>query len=348
MNNIPQHIIDSLNNLSCEDVANKLGLQVVKHKTLCFMHDDHHPSLGFYGENRERWWCYVCNKGGRSISFVKEYLGVGFIEACLWLGTQFNISIDNNLKLNRNINATKRKRYVHTNDIRPFSRDVAQWILDNNCLANGGKRFLIGERKLSPVIIKRLNIISIEDSKALLDELRNSFDQKTLLDSGFVTMTNNRMYLRMFTPCLVFPYYDRNGILVGVQSRYIGDNDEAPRFQFLSAQKTRLFNLPILNTVNYGEDLYISEGITDCLALLSAGKKAVAIPSATILPKNDLLDLAIYKLHMYPDKDDAGRKAYLNLRRYFINHYAIIKEEMLPDGVKDYSELFIFNHGTNE
>lgn len=57
---------------------------------------------------------------------------------------------------------------------------------------------------------------------------------------------------------------------------------EAPRFQFISSQKTRLFNLPVLNTMKFGEDLYISEGITDCLALLSAGKKAVAIPSATI------------------------------------------------------------------
>lgn len=75
------------------------------------------------------------------------------------------------------------------------------------------------------------------------------------------------------------------GGLIGLQSRYLGENKEVPRFQFVSAQKTRLFNLPILGSMKDGEDLYISEGITDCLALLSSGKKAVAIPSATILPQ---------------------------------------------------------------
>ena len=49
MDKIPQSIIDLLNSLSCETVAERLNLEVVKHKTLCFMHDDHHPSLYFYG-----------------------------------------------------------------------------------------------------------------------------------------------------------------------------------------------------------------------------------------------------------------------------------------------------------
>ena len=86
-------------------------------------------------------------------------------------------------------------------------------------------------------------------------------------------------------------------------------------------QKTRLFNLPILETMKPGEDLYISEGITDCLSLLSFGKKAVAIPSATILPQYDLLDLKEYKLHMFPDQDEAGRQAYIKLRNFFVNLY---------------------------
>ncbi|WP_213065500.1 toprim domain-containing protein, partial [Acinetobacter baumannii] len=68
----------------------------------------------------------------------------------------------------------------------------------------------------------------------------------------------------------------------------------------MSSQKTRLFNLPVLNTMSRGDRLYISEGITDCLALLSNGLKAVAIPSATILPLEDLVLLKGYDLHMYP------------------------------------------------
>lgn len=50
MSKIPNHTIEILNSLSCEDVAEKLGMNVIKHKTLCFMHEDHHPSLYFSGK----------------------------------------------------------------------------------------------------------------------------------------------------------------------------------------------------------------------------------------------------------------------------------------------------------
>ena len=153
----------------------------------------------------------------------------------------------------------------------------------------------------------------------------------------------------MFTPCLVFPYYNVKWDLIGIQSRYLGSNKEAPRFQFISAQKTRLFNLPILNEMNSGDRLYISEGVTDCLALLSSGKRAVAIPSATILPQTDLLDLVTYNLYMYPDQDKAGKDAFINLRKYFINHFGNIREEKLPNGCKDFSEYYVsINGNSNE
>lgn len=47
---IPENVIAQLEGLSCEDVAEKLGMDVKRHRTLCFMHDDHHPSLAFMGE----------------------------------------------------------------------------------------------------------------------------------------------------------------------------------------------------------------------------------------------------------------------------------------------------------
>ena len=79
MGKISNHTIDALNNLSCENVAEKLGIEVIRHRALCFMHDDHHPSLYFSGKNREKWWCFVCNKGGRAINLVMEYTGIGFM-----------------------------------------------------------------------------------------------------------------------------------------------------------------------------------------------------------------------------------------------------------------------------
>lgn len=345
MDKIPNHTINKLNSLSCEEVAEKLGMDVIRHRALCFMHDDHHPSMHFYGRNREMWWCFVCNKGGKAINLVMEYAGIGFVEASQWLGAQFNINVGGDRVSSWRKKPIKRKIKFFNNETKPFSRTITQWILDNCALTESGRLFLYRQRKLSREIIERLNIVSLENSRFLVERLSNTFDVNMLKKSGLVSETNGRMYFRMFTPCLLFPYYDKEGVLTGIQSRYLGSNKEAPRFQFVSAQKTRVFNMPIINSMKYGDELYISEGITDCLALLSAGKKAVALPSATILPLYDLMELSKFVLHMYPDQDDAGKKAYMALRRFFINHYAILKEEQLPNGFKDYSEYYVLNHG---
>lgn len=345
MAKMSQETISRLHMLSCEIVAERLGIEVRRHKALCFMHEDHHPSLSFFGKNRERWNCFVCNKGGSTIDLVTEYTEFNFIEACQWLCQEFGISIENYSPTRSSIKTIRIKKRLAVEEAeKPFSKDVAQWILDNNSLTEKGKEFLFGQRRLNTDVIKQLNIVSIDDSKFLIEKMVKVFDSKTLKESGFITVTNGKFYFRLFTPCLIFPYYDERSNLVGIQSRYLGTNEDAPRFQFISTQKTRLFNLPVLNTMKFGEDLYISEGITDCLALLSAEKKAVAIPSATILPQFDLVKLKAYKLHMYPDQDNAGRKAYINLRRFFINHYVMLKAEQLSEGVKDYSEYYITMH----
>ena len=161
------------------------------------------------------------------------------------------------------------------------------------------------------------------------------------MKSGIVRIGEYGAYFYFYTPCLLFPYYEQDNSLVGIQSRYLGEKKEAPRFQFLSSQKTRLFNLPILNKLKRGDKLYISEGITDCLAMLSSGLNAVAIPSATIQPLEDLILLKNYDLHMYPDQDEAGQRALMDLRRFFVNNYSTVKAEKLPEGVKDYCEYYI-------
>lgn len=44
---VPPYIVKKLDALSAYDVAEKLGLTVSRDKALCFMHQDHDPSLHF-------------------------------------------------------------------------------------------------------------------------------------------------------------------------------------------------------------------------------------------------------------------------------------------------------------
>lgn len=339
---IPQDVIDRLQELNIEKVATKLGMDVKKHKALCFMHNDHTPSLKFSTE-KNMFFCFVCDKGGGPIQLVMDYKGLEFQDACLWLAREYNIIIPEAKGYVKPVKKAVKKVYLSRNDESIYSIDeeILLWLIEKAGLSELAQKFLFEERHFKKDVIQNLNIKSVTDSKKAKDSLLSTFGEERCVKSGIVRRGEYETYFYFYTPCLLFPYYEQDGRLAGIQSRYLGERKDAPRFLFLAAQKTRVFNLPILNTLKRGDKLYISEGITDCLALLSSGLNAVAIPSATIQPLEDLVMLKNYDLRMYPDQDEAGQRAFMELRRFFVNNYSTVKAEMLPEGVKDYCDYYI-------
>lgn len=137
------------------------------------------------------------------------------------------------------------------------------------------------------------------------------------------------------------PYYDVDGRLIGVQNRNLCQG-ATPRFRFPFGSRCGIYNLPVLNLLSPGEDLYITEGCSDCWAMLSAGHKAVAIPSATLLTPKDkeLLTTLGSRLstefHMYPDSDVPGERLFLQLKEVLPG----LVRHPLPAGCKDYGEYY--------
>lgn len=306
------------------------------------MHDDHSPSLKF-SPKKNMFFCFVCNKGGGPIQLVQEHEGWTFQEACVWLGDQFHIWWPEEKQYKKPVKKSTKRVFLPKLEEGAivFDEEIYSWLIENARLSELSKQFLFEERHFNPEVIWELKIKSVSDSKRVLNKLIALFGTERCLKSGLVRNGEFGFYFYFYTPCLLFPYYEKDGRLIGIQSRYLGERKDAPRFQFMSSQKTRVFNLPILNTMNRGDKLYICEGITDCLALLSADMKAVAIPSATILPLEDLVLLRSYDLHMYPDQDEAGHRAFMDLRRFFVNNCSTLKAEKLPDGTKDFCDYYI-------
>ena len=126
-------------------------------------------------------------------------------------------------------------------------------------------------------------------------------------------------------------------------------NPPPPRFLFPRGSRISIYNLPILKLLKPGEELWIAEGCSDCWALLSSGRKAIAIPSATLLKEEDLKPLItnhselttqnsqLINLHMSPDADIPGEKLYLQLKQLFPQ----LVRHPLPEGIKDYSEYYV-------
>ena len=141
---------------------------------------------------------------------------------------------------------------------------------------------------------------------------------------------------------LQIPYYNQEGRLIGVQNRNLV-RGALPRFRFPAGSQCSIYNLPVLNLLRPGEDLYITEGCSDCWAMLSAGHKAIAIPSATLPTKKDAEQLSMVnvqwsiKFHMYHDRDAPGERLFLQLQQVLPS----LVHHQLPPDCKDFSEYYL-------
>ena len=84
-----RQFIEELNGLSIETVAVKLGLKVMKHRSLCPWHSDHTPSLTYNIQTKKNYChCFVCGKGGGPITLTMQVENCSFpdhVPACFGL-----------------------------------------------------------------------------------------------------------------------------------------------------------------------------------------------------------------------------------------------------------------------
>lgn len=330
-----------LRGLNCEEVAKAYGLKVKGHMAHCFMHNDKHPSLGF---KNNHWKCFVCDKGGDAISLVMDLCQVSFKEACIDLCTKFNIPFTENgntkyCKPLRKISYPKHQEFKEEKD--KFDAEVAYQIINNLDLGCMAKQFLLEERKLSEKAVTSLSIKSLESNiiaEKLNSSLLTKFGQDRLKSCKII---NDNGQLNINIPSLVIPYFDEKGKLITLQTRYLKKSESIPRFKLLCLSKKHLYNLGGLNEMRQGEKLYITEGITDCLAVLSTGNHAIAIQSASSIPEKELYLLLSYSLYMIPDQDDAGLNAFSKLFRFFLRQGKNLIQVKLPDGFNDFSDYYM-------
>ena len=297
--------LQKLRDLPIEGVAERLGLRVERHKSLCPFHEDSHPSLS-YRVSKNTYRCFVCGASGGTIDLVMRHLHVDFMEACKWLADEHNIILDEwkpaqTDEVQKLFDATRFERFFE----RP-------WLLPE------ARKFLFDERRIDPRVVRWCRLTSWKDKQGV--------------------------------PWLQTPYYDRDGKLVGVQNRNLAygsggmvQGSAAPRFRFPSGSQCGIYNLPVLNLLTPGEQLFITEGCSDCWAMLSAGHKAIAIPSATLLTNDvrgkmeEVRDQLSISFHMYPDCDAPGERLFLQLREVLPS----LVHHQLPLGCKDFSEYYV-------
>lgn len=346
--------IDRFRSLNILEVARKLGISLSGRETTkglmahCFLHQDETPSLRLWKEINS-WKCFSCNHKGDVISLVMEHEGCGFKEACQWLAAEFGIYLPGNtlydVVVKKDTPPALETPQAHRDTPSMLGEElkVLEWVVDKAGLSDMARKFLFEERKYKPEVVEDLHIGSITDGKKLCDLLIKEFGEELCLKSGIVRDGKFGKYLFFKTPCLIIPYYDIDGKLLTIQSRFLGKKEsinnvkKVPRFQFLEGESSFMYNQPVVKMMKRHETLYIAEGVTDCIGLLSAGHKAVAIPGASAFKQKDAELLRDFTLYMFPDRDDAGERLFETL-----NKYLKVRKLELPDSVKDFSDYLNF------
>ena len=301
--------LQRLRDLPIEEVAERLGIEVRHHKALCPFHYDRHPSLSFHtGRNTYR--CFVCGAHGGPIDLVMQMLHTDFRDACDWLGGQRSTVNGPRSMVQGSMVQGSGIKVQSTGRNAPLDFDPKKYAkyFERPFLSDGARRFLFDERRLDPRVVRWCRLTSWRD--------------------------------RHGNEWLQIPYYDQQRRLIGLQNRNLSGSE--PRFRFPQGSRCTVYNLPVLAMLREGEPLYITEGCSDCWAMLSSGRKAVAIPSATLLNPQDLEALAALHaarrttFHMYPDRDAPGERLFLQLKDLLPN----LEHHHLPPGCKDYGEYY--------
>ena len=296
--------IEKLRNLSIESVAKRLGLRVERHLCLCPFHDDHHASLSF-SVRKNTCRCFVCmTESMGTIDLVMRYMNKDFREACRWLADEAGVV------MNKPLFRPPQPLLTQEGKPRPFEAARYERFFERPWLNEAARKFLYEERRIDPRVVRWSRVTTWKDRDGV--------------------------------SWLQIPYFNLEGKLVGVQNRNLVKGGR-PRFKFAMGFAPPIYNLPVLNMLIPGDVLWIAEGCSDAWSMLSAGHKAIAIPSATLLNRQDVELLQALRsersvrFEMWPDNDMPGERLFLQLQKVLPD----LVHHQLPPGCKDFSEYYL-------
>ena len=225
-------------------------------------------------------------------------------------------------------------------------------------LSDEARRFLFEERRIDPRVVRWCRISSWQDREGTHWLQTPYFD----IEGKLIGIQNRNLdYKKSHTNRTDRTNSSTNDVSEGEMSLNTDRTDltdsskgkdsskgmdsasQKPRFRFPYGAKCGIYNLPVIQRMKPGDELYITEGCSDCWAMLSAGHKAIAIPSATLLTPEDKQLLAelsqrlSIQWHMYPDRDAPGERLFLQLKQLLPS----LQHHQLPPGCKDFGEAYV-------
>lgn len=305
---IPRSFIDEL--LARTDLVTLIDSYVPlkkrgkSHITCCPFHNEKTPSFNV-NALKQFYHCFGCGASGNAISFIMNYLQLGFVEAIEMLAGQAGLQVP------REKGGLPQKS---SSGLYPLLQEVALFYKQALKYCDEAITYL-KHRKLNG---ETARLYQLGYAPNAWHALEKQFTQQhqALLESGLTIQKDSGSTFDRFRHRIMFPIHDRLGRIVGFGARAI-DAHQQPKY--LNSPETPVFQknrelyglYQIIQHTKSVDTILIVEGYMDVLALAQHGVSNVVATLGTATSAQHIQLLSKYTNHLSFcfDGDAAGREA---------------------------------------
>ena len=304
---IPSSFIDQI--LDQSDIVDIVGRRIQLTKKgqnfwcICPFHDDKKPSMAV-NQDKQFFYCFVCNASGNSIHFLRRYENLDFVDAIETIASSVGLEVPYTKQV---VEQTKAKEI----------NDEANTIYKSTLKSSDGAEAVkyLKNRGISGETAAFFNLGYAKDGWTnLYDKVSAKYPKPDILESGLFSAKEDKIF-DFFRARLMFPIRNIRGQCVAFGGRILGDGEP----KYLNSPETKtysksneLFGLYEARELNKSLDsLIVVEGYMDVIALHQNGVKNAVASLGTAITAKHVSKLMRYAKNIYVafDGDLAGRKA---------------------------------------
>ena len=307
-------------------------------------HQDKTPSFTIYpGDGR--WWCYgSCHTGGDVINLYQElYRLPDNTAAVKEMADKYLIADRGMVNLSERLNQLQ-AAYLPPVENRPVNHDIYHALQGFCGGVDAESRAYLHERGLTDETIAKFGIFSISDYKKAKKFIIDTFGEERYKESGLYT--NRFIFIKNK---IIIPIIEE-GKIVNLRGRYlwngspeVANKNVDVKYKTLKRVpiKGKLFNGDMLDSLQFGDRVYLCEGELDAMAACQNGLKAVAFCGVSNGTKEAMERLVDFDLVIAYDNDPAGKESAQEASKMF---YRLTKRLAptveLPENVKDVADYY--------
>ena len=270
----------------------------------CPFHDDNNPSMAV-NEDKQFFYCFVCQESGNVIHFLRKYDGMEFIDAVESLASLVGLQVP----------YERQQSNVTKESLSPIKQAAEHFA--SNLFSSRGKqaRDYLKARGITEKTVRYFNLgYAIDAWDNLLKLLEKNYDSGVLEKTGLIISNQDKTYDR-FRGRVMFPIRNLKGDIIAFGGRIIDEGEP----KYLNSPETEAFHK---SNELYGlfeakdsnkqiESLVVVEGYMDVISLHEHGIKNAVATLGTAITHQHLTKLMRFanKVVFAFDGDEAGQKA---------------------------------------